>query len=78
MKVFMDLEEHMAMKEKRNKKIKSKNKESHGYEDDFEFMMNKKRKHVKSKTGKIKNNKKVQYDYQDDLESLDYDIYKFK
>ncbi|SHJ72650.1 hypothetical protein [Paramaledivibacter caminithermalis] len=73
MKVFMDFEEHIAMKEKRSKKMKSK--QNYGYKNDLDTMMNKKRKKYKSK---LKNNKRLQYDYEDDYYDIDYDIDSFK
>jgi len=83
MKVFMDFEEHQAIKEKRSKKMKKKTRGNYGYEDDMELMIkkgkNKKSKGSKSKNKMLKNTlRNLQYDYDEDSYELDYDMDEFK
>ena len=80
MKVFMDFEEHQAMKEKRSKKIKAKEKQAYDYEDESKLIMkkngkNKKFKKNRSKNRLLENNyKRLEYDYEEDFYDLDYEI----
>ncbi|WP_432405112.1 hypothetical protein [Wukongibacter sp. M2B1] len=78
MKVFMDSDEHQAMKEKRSKKIKGKMKQNYGEDDDLEFLM-KQSKSKKNRNNKVKNrafkNNFKNYDY-DNLEYYDIDDLK--
>ena len=81
MKDFMDFEEHKAMKEKRSKKMNSKEKSKDDFEEgDIEIILEKKPKAVKSK---VKNNgtkdnvfrnnqKNFQYDYEEDFYEPDF------
>ena len=68
MKSTMNLEEHRAMKEKRVKKIESKDKSKYNY-DDLNLLINKKKKkHSKVKDSVFRNNyKNYQYDYEEDF-----------
>ncbi len=78
MKDFMDFEEHKAMKEKRSRKMKSKEK-GKDYEETDAMEIKK----VKQKSGKVKstgfresdfknNYKNFQYDYEEDFYDPDY------
>lgn len=73
MKAFMDFEEHIAMKEKRSKKMKGKRKQNYG-NDPIESMMRKKKNSKKTRAKKFKDNKRYLYDYEEDF----YDIDEFK
>lgn len=80
MKVFMDFEEHQAMKEKRSKKIKAKEKQVYDYEDESKLIMKKNGKKKKFKKNRSKNRllennyKRLEYDYEEDFYDLDYEI----
>ncbi|GAA0701596.1 hypothetical protein GCM10008904_07700 [Paraclostridium ghonii] len=70
MKSAMNFEEHKAMKEKRNKKLKSsKEKLKYTEDDDMSVLIkNKSKKTVKPKESSFKNNYKTyQYDYEEDF-----------
>ena len=70
MKSAMNFEEHKAMKEKRNKKLKSaKNKLKYTEDDDMSVLIKKKsKKTFKYKESSFKNNyKNYQYDYEEDF-----------
>lgn len=70
MKSAMNFEEHKAMKEKRNKKLKSsKEKLKYTEDDDMSVLIkNKSKKAVKPKESSFKNNYKTyQYDYEEDF-----------
>lgn len=69
MKATMNLEEHKAMKEKREKKLKSKDKGKYTENDDMSLLIKKKTtKTSKSKGSDFRNNyKNYQYDYEEDL-----------
>lgn len=69
MKSAMNFEEHKAMKEKRIKKIKSKDKVKYDETDDMSVLLKKKNKTTqKPKTSNFRNNyKNYQYDYEEDF-----------
>ncbi|WP_270648095.1 hypothetical protein [Paeniclostridium hominis] len=70
MKSSMNFEEHKAMKEKRNKKMKSsKIKGKYSESDDMSLLIKKKsKKSLKSKESNFRNNyKHYQYDYEEDF-----------
>lgn len=70
MKSAMNFEEYNAMKEKRNKKLKSsKDKLKYTEDDDVSVLIKKKsKKTFKSKDSSFKNNyKNYQYDYEEDF-----------
>ena len=70
MKSSMNFEEHKAMKEKRNKKMKSsKIKGKYNEFDDMSLLIKKKsKKSLKSKESNFRNNyKHYQYDYEEDF-----------
>jgi len=70
MKSAMNFEEHEAMKEKRNKKLKSSKEKLKNTEDgDMSVLIKKKSKNPsKSKESSFKNNyKNYQYDYEEDF-----------
>lgn len=70
MKSAMNFEEHKAMKEKRNNKIKSsKDKMKYSEFDDMSVLIKKKTKKVtKQKESNFRNNyKNYQYDYEEDF-----------
>jgi hypothetical protein len=70
MKSSMNFEEHKAMKEKRNKKLKSvKDKSKYSEADDMSILIKKKsKKTVKPKESNFRNNyKNYQYDYEEDF-----------
>ncbi|MGL4797157.1 MAG: hypothetical protein ACRC1Y_03915 [Paraclostridium sp.] len=69
MKSAMNFEEHKAMKEKRIKKIKSKDKTKYDENDDMSILLKKKNKVTqKSKSSDFRNNyKNYQYDYEEDF-----------
>ncbi|MEG2458105.1 MAG: hypothetical protein ACRDDM_04030 [Paraclostridium sp.] len=70
MKSAMNFEEHKAIKEKRNKKMKSlKEKEKYTEADDMSVLIKKKtKKSLKSKESNFRNNyKNYQYDYEEDF-----------
>ena len=70
MKSAMNFEEHKAIKEKRNKKMKSsKHKGQYTETDGMSILIKKKsKKTCKSKESNFRNNyKKYQYDYEEDL-----------
>ena len=68
MKSIMNLEEHKAMKEKRTKKIESKDKSKYNYDDLSLLISKKKKKHSKVKDSVFRNNyKNYQYDYEEDF-----------
>lgn len=69
MKPIMNLEEHNAMKEKRVKKMKSKDKPKHDDFDDISFSNKKKtKKTTRNKNTEFRNNyKNYQYDYEEDF-----------
>ncbi|SHK17101.1 hypothetical protein [Tepidibacter formicigenes] len=81
MKVFMDFEEHKAMKEKMSKKIKTKGKENNNYDykEYLDILIKKKVKTNKMKYNKTKNSafknnyKNFQYDYEEDFYEPDYE-----
>ena len=76
MKAGMNFEEHKAIKEKRIKKLKSKDKEKYIDEDtDIEIITKKKPKAkvTKVKSSEFRNNhKNFQYDYEEDLYEPNY------
>ncbi|HSQ33290.1 MAG TPA: hypothetical protein VLM81_00125 [Peptostreptococcaceae bacterium] len=76
MKAGMNFEEHKAIKEKRIKKLKSKDKEKYIDEDSgLEIINNKKPKAkvTKVKSSEFRNNhKNFQYDYEEDLYEPNY------
>ena len=69
MKSAMNFEEHRAMKEKRDKKIKSKDKMKYSESDDMSLLLKKRNKPTqKSKISNFRNNyKNYQYDYEEDF-----------
>ncbi|MBH8157894.1 hypothetical protein I6A90_17465 [Clostridioides difficile] len=69
MKPIMNLEEHNAMKEKRVKKMKSKDKTKYDDFEDISFSNKKKtKKNVRNKNAEFRNNyKNYQYDYEEDF-----------
>ena len=69
MKPIMNLEEHNAMKEKRDKKMKSKDKPKYDHFEDISFSNKKKtKKNVRNKNAEFRNNyKNYQYDYEEDF-----------
>ncbi len=68
MKTTMNLEEHNAMKEKREKKIKSKNKVKSVDKDSLGSKKSKKAINKNCNSGVFRNNyKKYQYDYEEDF-----------
>lgn len=69
MKSAMNFEEHKVMKEKRIKKLKTKDKLNYTENDDMSVLLKKKNKNIsKSKTSNFRNNyKNYQYDYEEDL-----------
>ncbi|MGL5329876.1 MAG: hypothetical protein ACRDD7_11435 [Peptostreptococcaceae bacterium] len=68
MKSSMNLEEHNAIKEKRTKKLKSKDKSKYNYDDDISALVKKKKSQIKSKDSVFRNNyKNYQYDYEEDF-----------
>ncbi|RDY25156.1 hypothetical protein CHL78_019700 [Romboutsia weinsteinii] len=69
MKSTMNLEEHKAMKEKRVKKLSSKEKSKYSENDDLSLLIKKKpSKESKSKNSEFRNNyKNYQYDYEEDF-----------
>lgn len=69
MKPIMNLEEHNAMKEKRVKKMKSKDKPKYDDFDDISFSNKKKtKKTARNKNVEFRNNyKNYQYDYEEDF-----------
>jgi hypothetical protein len=70
MKSSMNFEEHKAMKEKRNKKLKSvKDKSKYSEADDMSILIKKKsKKIIKPKESNFRNNyKNYQYDYEEDF-----------
>ncbi|MBP3931520.1 MAG: hypothetical protein U0L64_04860 [Clostridium sp.] len=69
MKSAMNFEEHRAMKEKRDKKIKSKDKMKYSESDDMSVLLKKRNKQTqKSKISNFRNNyKNYQYDYEEDF-----------
>lgn len=69
MKSTMNLEEHKAMKEKRLKKLNSKEKIKFEEHDDMSILIKKKiKKAPKSKNSEFRNNyKNYQYDYEEDF-----------
>lgn len=69
MKSTMNLEEHKAMKEKRVKKLNSKDKSKYSEQDDMSILLKKKvTKSSKSKNTDFRNNyKNYQYDYEEDF-----------
>jgi hypothetical protein len=76
MKAGMNFEEHKAIKEKRIKKLKSKDKEKYIDEDSGLEIINKKKpkaKATKVKSSEFRNNhKNFQYDYEEDLYEPNY------
>ena len=75
MKSAMNFEEHKAMKEKRNKKMKSsKIKGKYSESDDMSLLIKKKsKKSLKSKESNFRNNyKHYQYDYEEDFYEPNY------
>lgn len=68
MKSHMNLEEHKAMKEKRIKKLNSKDKPKFNENDDMSVLIKKKsQKTQKVKGSEFRNNyKNYQYDYEED------------
>ncbi|MGL6105015.1 hypothetical protein [Romboutsia sp.] len=69
MKSTMNIEEHKSMKEKRMKKIGSKDKPKYEENDDMSLLIKKKmKKDVKGKNSEFRNNyKNYQYDYEEDF-----------
>lgn len=69
MKSTMNLEEHKAMKEKRVKKLNSKDKSKYSEQDDMSVLLKKKtNKSSKNKNADFRNNyKNYQYDYEEDF-----------
>ncbi|MCH1958844.1 MULTISPECIES: hypothetical protein [Romboutsia] len=69
MKSTMSLEERKALKEKREKNLKSKGKTKFTESDDMSLLIKKKNsKAQKSKNSCFRNNyKKYQYDYEEDF-----------
>ncbi|MDX5795136.1 hypothetical protein SIK60_15305 [Clostridioides difficile] len=69
MKPIMNLEEHNAMKEKRVKKMKSKEKLKYDDFEDISFSNKKKtKKNVRNKNAEFRNNyKNYQYDYEENF-----------
>ncbi|HSQ88963.1 hypothetical protein [Romboutsia sp.] len=69
MKSTMNLEEHKAMKEKRLKKLNSKDKSKYDENDDMSLLIKKKSKKTsKSRNTDFRNNyKDYQYDYEEDF-----------
>lgn len=69
MKSTMNLEQHKAMKEKREKSIKVKGKGKYDESDDMSLLIKKKsKKPLKNKASQFRNNyKNYQYDYEEDL-----------
>lgn len=69
MKATMNLEEHKAMKEKREKKLKSKDRGKYSENDDMSLLIKKKAKKMpKNKSSDFRNNyKNYQYDYEEDF-----------
>ena len=69
MKSAMNFEEHRAMKEKRDKKIKSKDKMKYSESDDMSVLLKKRNKQTqKSTISNFRNNyKNYQYDYEEDF-----------
>ena len=69
MKSTMNLEEHKAMKEKRVKKLSSKDKTKFEENDDMSILIKKKlKKTSKIKGSEFRNNyKNYQYDYEEDF-----------
>ena len=68
MKSTMNLEEHNAMKEKREKKIKSKDRVKHIEKDLLGNKKNKKSFKNNHNSGVFRNNyKNYQYDYEEDF-----------
>ncbi|WP_107572203.1 hypothetical protein [Clostridioides difficile] len=69
MKPIMNLEEHNAMKEKRVKKMKLKDKPKYDDFEDISFSNKKKtKKNVRNKNAEFRNNyKNYQYDYEEDF-----------
>ena len=74
MKSAMNFEEHRAMKEKRIKKIKSKDKSKYNEFDDMSVLLKKKNKSTpKQKISNFRNNyKNYQYDYEEDFYEPQY------
>lgn len=68
MKSHMNLEEHKAMKQKRVKKLNSKDKSKFDENDDMILLIKKKSKNAtKTKSSEFRNNyKNYQYDYEED------------
>ncbi|MGL5313628.1 MAG: hypothetical protein ACRC92_10295 [Peptostreptococcaceae bacterium] len=69
MKSTMNLEEHKVMKEKRVKKLNSKDKVKFDENDDMSLLIKKKSKKApKNKNSEFRNNyKNYQYDYEEDF-----------
>lgn len=69
MKPIMNLEEHNAMKEKRVKKMKSKDKPKYDDFEEISFSNKKKTKKTpRNKNTEFRNNyKNYQYDYEEDF-----------
>ncbi|MPM15711.1 hypothetical protein SDC9_62082 [bioreactor metagenome] len=69
MKSTMNLEEHKAMKEKRQKSLSSKDKGKFSESDDMSLLIKKKpKKSSKSRNSEFRNNyKNYQYDYEEDF-----------
>ena len=69
MKPIMNLEEHNAMKEKRVKKMKSKDKPKYDDFEDISFSnKTKTKKNVRNNNAEFRNNyKNYQYDYEEDF-----------
>ena len=68
MKPIMNLEEHNAMKEKREKKIKSKDRIKKTHKDLLEGKRSKKSFNKNQNSGHFWNNyKNYQYDYEEDF-----------
>ena len=69
MKSTMNLEEHKAMKEKRQKSLGSKDKGKYDENDDMSLLIKKKpNKSSKSRNSEFRNNyKNYQYDYEEDF-----------
>lgn len=68
MKSTMNLEEHNAMKEKREKKIKSNDRIKKTYKDLLEGKRSKKSFNKNQNSGYFRNNyKNYQYDYEEDF-----------
>ena len=76
MKASMNFEEHKAMKEKRIKKLKSKDKEKYIDDNNDLEIINKKKakpKAIKPKSSEFRNNhKNFQYDYEEDFYEPNY------